>query len=210
MQREQRNLPSRRYQPFDLGIRDSALSWGASPWQVMRRMQEDMDRMFSQYVSSDLSSSQATLSPSMDISETDGALRIEVDLPGFKQDDISVEMRDNRLAISAEMRKDEEPSDARYHRRERHYGRFEQVLTLPQNIDPEKITARFTDGVLTLEVPKTDRTLNAGRRIAIQGVQSPTPMPARSSDHQAERGDTRAGTPLASPSPEGDQDVANA
>lgn len=209
MQREQRNLPSRRYQPFDLGMSDSAPSWGASPWQSMRRMQEDMDRMFSHYFSSGLSSSQSMLSPSMDISETDGALRIEVDLPGFKQDDISIDMRDNRLAIKAEMRKDDEPENAQYHRRERRYGRYEQVLTLPQNIDPEKITARFTDGVLTLEVPKTDRVLNTGRRIAIQGAKSPTPLPARSSDHQAMQGDTRAGLPLAS-LPESGQDVANA
>jgi len=184
-----------------------------SPWQMMRRMQEDMDRLFGQLVSQsgNLSSSTgaggtgiAAWAPHIDVSETDKEFHIEADLPGVRQEDINIQVQDGMLVLSARMQQGQESQQGQqaqgadgqdaqngqngqaqsqqsqpqsqqqrqYHQRERRFGYFERVMSLPPNVDEENIQADFRDGVLTLRLPKLQQIGQQGRRIPIGSGQS--------------------------------------
>lgn len=110
-------------------------------------------------------------SPSMDISQTDNEWRVEADLPGVNEEDIHVSVNNGYLTLTAEMRQgdqaDEKGSERRYQQRERRYGYFERVLPLPPEVDEEKISCDFKNGVLSLHLPKSEKALAQGRRIPI-------------------------------------------
>ena len=96
-----------------------------------------------------------------DIYEKEGNYHIEMDLPGFKKEDISVEAKDGYLTIKAEKKSEvnEEDESKNYIRRERSFGSFERTFTLG-DLDQEKIDASFADGTLSIVVPKKEEVEN--------------------------------------------------
>jgi HSP20 family protein len=155
----------------------------ASPFQLMERMQQDMDRLFSQVAGSSPSPSRQNSSPffapKVDVSETANEYRIEVELPGVAQDAIDVRLVESTLILRAEARQETdetpEPSGRQYHYRERRWGRFERAFHLPTDADENQINADFSSGVLTLTVPKKPQQPQQlqGRRIAIGSASAP-------------------------------------
>ncbi|MFE9442144.1 Hsp20/alpha crystallin family protein [Streptomyces sp. NPDC006602] len=93
-------------------------------------------------------------SPLADVSETDDAYEIEVEVPGVNRDDIDIEMSDRELVISGEFKERERTGVLR--RSTRRTGRFEYRTVLPGDIDAEGVDARLGDGVLTVKVPKAE------------------------------------------------------
>ncbi len=93
-------------------------------------------------------------SPLADVSETEDAYLVEVDLPGVRKDQISIEVTGSELAISGEISQREREGLLR--RSTRREGRFEYRTALPQDVDPGKASASLADGVLTVRVPKTE------------------------------------------------------
>jgi HSP20 family protein len=91
--------------------------------------------------------------PLADISETDDAYMIQVDLPWVSRDQLNVELNDRELVINVELVDEEH---GRRRRRLRRTGRFEFRPTLPRDINPDGITANLADGVLTVTVPKSE------------------------------------------------------
>ncbi len=89
--------------------------------------------------------------PPLDVRETEDEYVVLVDLPGVKQEDVSVELVDNVLTISGTR---VPAAGEQAWRNERPYGSFTRSLTLPQGIESDAIAATYTDGVLTLHVPK--------------------------------------------------------
>jgi len=197
MRRNEDQMPMRRERGSDLapwyeGGGFGSSFFGSSPWQMMRRMQDDMDRMFSQFFGGSggggamaPAGQQGSLqqwAPNVDISQNDQEWCVEVDLPGVKKEDIHAEVRDHHLFLRAEMRQEEssqdrpaqgspaqanQPGQRQYHHRERRYGYFQRVLPLPENIDEAKVSCDFRDGVLTIHLPKTPQALQQGRRIPV-------------------------------------------
>lgn len=94
--------------------------------------------------------------PDADVVETDDAYLVEVELPGLKREDIDIEVVGNELTITGEFKKRERVGLLR--RRTRRVGEFEYRVTLPNDVDPEKIDATLNEGVLTVRVPKSERT----------------------------------------------------
>ncbi len=94
--------------------------------------------------------------PSVDIAETDNGFEVRAELPGVKQEDVNVSVRDNVLTLRGEKRQEETDEGKDYRRVERHYGSFQRAFTLPPNVDADAITAAYRDGVLTLIVPKAE------------------------------------------------------
>ena len=92
--------------------------------------------------------------PALDVSENDKSFVITMELAGAKKDDVTVEAHDNVLTIRGEKRSErsEEKEQRRYV--ERSFGSFSRSFTLPAHADPGSVKARFTDGVLTIEVAK--------------------------------------------------------
>ncbi|KJE93946.1 small HspC2 heat shock protein [Capsaspora owczarzaki ATCC 30864] len=102
----------------------------------------------------------------VDVHESSDGYHISADLPGMKKDEISVNCENGILTISGEKKQEQEKSDHTYHVFERSVGRVSRTLRLPRDADSSKANAKYTDGVLTLDIAK--RALPAGSRIAIQ------------------------------------------
>jgi HSP20 family protein len=92
--------------------------------------------------------------PSMDVFEQDGKLTVKVDLPGVKQDDVSVEIDQGSLVIKGKRQSEQEVRRENYYRMERSSGSFYRRLPLPEGIKPDDIKASFKDGVLEVQLPK--------------------------------------------------------
>ena len=105
-------------------------------------------------------------SPLTDVTETDDAYVVELDLPGVKREDVSVELGDRQLVVTGEVKEIEHEGVRR--RRARRYGRFEYRTSLPGEADAEHVTASMSDGVLTIRVPKT--TAAKPRKVEISGA----------------------------------------
>ncbi|KID28214.1 Hsp20/alpha crystallin family protein [Prauserella rugosa] len=99
--------------------------------------------------------------PAADVRETDEAYVVEVEVPGVKRDDITVDLADNVLTVSGEVNERE----GRFRRRTRRTGQFRYSVSLPEGIDTEQVGAELADGVLTVNVPKRPDT--GTRRIEI-------------------------------------------
>jgi len=96
------------------------------------------------------------LAPAVDIAENDDRYVVTAELPGTKKDDITVEMKDQVLTIRGEKRNEREEKKEQSRWIERGYGSFSRSFTLPANAIADRIKANFSDGVLTIEVPKAE------------------------------------------------------
>jgi HSP20 family protein len=94
-------------------------------------------------------------SPLVDIEEHDDAYLIEAELPGVKRNDVNIELVGNELAITGEVKEKQRKGTVR--RRTRRTGRFAYRVTLPNQVDPEKVEAKLDDGVLNVRVPKSEK-----------------------------------------------------
>jgi HSP20 family protein len=113
----------------------------------------------------------AAWSPLADVEETDDAFLLEIDLPGVSRQDVTVELEGNELVVSGEIKERERKGVLR--RQARPTGRFEYRLALPQKIDPDRIEAGLSDGVLTLRAPKIEQAKR--RRIEVKSAARKTP-----------------------------------
>lgn len=105
--------------------------------------------------------------PACEIQDEEKSFGISLDIPGLKQDEIEIEVKDNHLHISGE-RKDE----GKAVRSEKRYGKFERVFTLPQNVNTDLIEARFENGVLDILLPKEEKS--QAKKITINGLKKET------------------------------------
>ena len=94
--------------------------------------------------------------PPVDIRETDDAYEFTAELPGLSKDDVKITIEDKVLTLSGERSWDDEENRNSYHRVERAYGSFSRSFTLPAPVDPEKVSAKFKNGVLVVAVPKAE------------------------------------------------------
>jgi len=97
--------------------------------------------------------------PRTDIHETDKEVYLDIEVPGLSKDDIKVEVKNNVLTVSGERKLDRKTDTPDGSRVERHYGRFERTFSLPDTVVEDKIAAAYTDGVLTLTLPKTEKAI---------------------------------------------------
>lgn len=118
------------------------------------RMQDQMGRLFeSVFEDAPALRGYAAGYPGVNLWEDGDTAYAEAELPGLGLDDVEIYVTGNELTISGG-RQIAAPQDATYHRRERAAGRFSRMLTLPWEIDADKVEARFRNGVLTVALPK--------------------------------------------------------
>ena len=96
--------------------------------------------------------------PSVDVSETDDGFEVRAELPGVSKDDLHVSVKDNLLTLSGEKRQEKVDDTHNYRRVERQYGSFQRRFTIPSEVETDDIKADFSDGVLTLFIPKPEAT----------------------------------------------------
>lgn len=130
-----------------------------SPTTEVRSLQREIDRMFdSMLPRGNGDADQAVWAPRVDLSETDQAYLIELDVPGMKKDELEVNYQDGSLTISGERRQTATDENASYVRVERRFGRFYRSFDLPKSVESTKIDATYQDGVLKIEVPKAEES----------------------------------------------------
>ena len=104
-----------------------------------------------------------------DVREMDNSYELDVDLPGFKKDEITVDLKNGYLTIGATKGLDKENQDGKYIRRERYTGMCSRSFYVGTAVRPEEIGAKFEDGILKLSVPKAvKKELPASTSISIQ------------------------------------------
>lgn len=95
--------------------------------------------------------------PMVDIYETENGVVLRVDLPGVKKEDVSVEIKENILTLKGDRAEDCDVRQENYLRRERCCGRFQRAFNLQHIVSPDKVKAKFKDGVLEVEIPKPEQ-----------------------------------------------------
>lgn len=146
-----------------------------SPFSIMRRMMEDMDRMFFDFAGGGLPDTWAgsglergTWAPQVETFRRGDQLVVRADLPGMKKDNVNVEVEEDTLLISGERQDEFKEERDDYYRSERSYGRFYRAIPLPEGIDPNSAKAEFKDGVLEISMPVPKEPQRENRRIDIK------------------------------------------
>jgi HSP20 family protein len=130
--------------------------WNTGSWAPMREMtamQNELSRLMNGLFEGSGRATQSWI-PTLDAWETESELVYAFDLPGIKQEEISVEVQDDTLTVTAERTRSTEVAEESYHRVERRHGTFMRSVGLPQGVSEDSITASYKDGVLEIHVPK--------------------------------------------------------
>ena len=135
--------------------RNSGLrTWfGGEPFNSFRK---EMDDLFSRFSIGPENWPSLEHVPALDLSETEAAVEVKLDVPGFKPEDIDIQVRGNLLTIIGKKEEEKEEQDREYHRVERRQGTFTRSVTMPCDVLSAKAKADYKSGVLTLTLPKTE------------------------------------------------------
>jgi len=130
-------------------------SWFSFPLQFA----QEVDRLFDELIHRPwgVSHAAAAWNPQLDLYETEAAFILEADLPGVKEQDVSVKVEDGDLVLQGQRSFERVRTEGNFHCRERSAGQFVRRLRLPASVDQEQIRAEFRDGVLRVTLPKTRR-----------------------------------------------------
>lgn len=132
------------------------------PFSEMLTMQREFDRLFGRLGvgrPGDGETAGVAWMPRIDVKTTGEDMVVNAELPGLNEEDIDIEVTDGVLTIRGERKSETEKEDEGWVIRERSHGSFERSLVLPEGVDPEKITADYTDGVLEVHVPRAAEVL---------------------------------------------------
>jgi HSP20 family protein len=99
----------------------------------------------------------AEWAPLVDITEDPKEYLIKAELPDIKKEEVKISVQNDVLSISGERKYEKEEKDKKFHRIERAYGSFLRSFTIPEDADPEKVSAEFENGLLRVHIPKTER-----------------------------------------------------
>lgn len=139
-----------------------------SPFAMMRRLSEEMDRAFSS--SFGLSrgyGENAQWAPAVEVRERNGNIEISAELPGMSKNDVKVECTEEGVTIEGERRQEHESTEGGIHRSERSYGRFYRMIPLPEGAQTDKATADYKNGVLEIRVPVSQHQQHKARQVPI-------------------------------------------
>ena len=100
------------------------------------------------------SRTQASLTPAVDILETDGAIKLVFEVPGLDKQSLSVTFENSTLSVSGEKKPQGEVPENAYFSGERRFGKFARAFTIPVRVDPNGIAAKYQDGLLEVVLPK--------------------------------------------------------
>ena len=135
------------------------------PQHNMTRVADNTPRLFDTFLDDFFTPFTNTVSPrifnenlnlKVDIYEKDDTVIIEAELPGVEKEDLFVDTKGKLVTLGGERKSDEKITDVNSYRRERNYGKFERSFNLPFEINTEKVTATFNNGILKLEIPKPE------------------------------------------------------
>jgi HSP20 family protein len=129
-------------------------------WEPMREMmtlREAMDRLFDDAFTRPINLRDGGWSaPAVDMYQTDDEVVVRAALPGFKADEVQINVTGDVLTLRGEVRQQEEQKERAWHIREQRWGSFERSLTLPTDVKADQAAADFENGILTITLPKAE------------------------------------------------------
>jgi len=144
----------------------------------MMQLHQDIDRLFNEAMrgfgapsigdTSFFNSNSDLLKPSTNIAADDKNYTITVEVPGVDESEVELELSNNTLTIKGEKHKEQEEQNKEFHRIERSFGKFERVLSLPQDAIQDDIKADFKNGILTVNIPRKVKSKAEVRHINIK------------------------------------------
>jgi HSP20 family protein len=124
---------------------------GFDPFAEMRRMQSEMNRLFS-----GVGFATARDFPPINIWLGENSVVVAAELPGVTRDDVSLNLQDDVLTLEGQREPRQQEENGNWQRRERSYGSFSRAVQLPFRIDPDKVQARFNNGILEVELERLE------------------------------------------------------
>ena len=126
------------------------------PFREMTNLQSTLNRILTQEnaQSGDDLMTSGTFIPPVDIYEDEHGFKLHVEVPGMKETDIDIRLENNTLTLRGERKFETEQKEENFRRMERRYGSFVRSFTLPNSVDPEKVSAQYENGVLNIQLAK--------------------------------------------------------
>ncbi|HYA13460.1 MAG TPA: Hsp20/alpha crystallin family protein [Syntrophales bacterium] len=106
--------------------------------------------------------------PDVDMFEDGGDIVVKAELPGIKKEDLEVTLTDDAITISGEKKKEEEIKKKDYYKWERSYGSFYRTLSLPAEVQADKVKSTFKDGVLEIRMPKSEKAKSKEVKVKVE------------------------------------------
>lgn len=129
-----------------------------SPFDELDRIRQQMERLSESFGGRPTGRVTAGVFPLVNLTEDAEHYYVRAELPGLKADDLDIQVTANSLSLSGSRKIAEEGEGVRYHRREREGGSFSRMMTLPGDIDAEKVEADLANGVLSVKIAKAEAT----------------------------------------------------
>ena len=148
--------------------------YSLSPFAMMRRLTEEMDRAFGNsfgpwgLYGGAGGSGETGWAPPVEVRERNGKLEVTAELPGLNKEDVKIETTQDSIVIQGEKRREKESEEAGVRRSERVYGRFYRQIPLPDGAEADKAKAEFKNGVLQVQIPISEQK-QKNRQIPISG-----------------------------------------
>jgi len=144
--------------------------WELTPWRPFEfdRIRKEMDQLWDSFLEGRPMRRAGEWLPSIDVSETKSDLVIKAELPGMDSKDIDISLSNGFLTIKGEKNQEKEEKDENYYLIERSYGSFTRSVRLPREVQSDKITASFKNGVLRVTLPKSEEAKKKEIKIKVE------------------------------------------
>lgn len=129
-------------------------------WNSHSMLEKELDKFFDTF-----NKPEEYHAPACEILDQEKQYSLSMDIPGLRQEDISIEVKENQLFVTGERKFEAKAEKENVLKSERRYGKFQRVFTLPQNVNADTIQASFENGVLDIILPKEEKA--QARKIAI-------------------------------------------
>lgn len=132
-------------------------SWNSrNAFAELEQMRRQMNRLWEGVTGESIQSRSAGVFPLVNLTEDQNNYYVRAELPGVQSEALDIKVDANTLSLSGERKIEAEGSNVKYHRREREAGSFSRMITLPGEIDPDKVSANMNLGLLKIVVPKAE------------------------------------------------------
>jgi HSP20 family protein len=171
----------RRQTRGESGLASSGV-FANSPFHILRRLTEEMDRTFermfehagfgrfglSRPFSASEQSGLASWTPRIEAFQQQDKFIVRAELPGLKKDDVEVNVTEDAITIKGQRQEEQERNEEGFYHSERSYGSFFRTIPLPEGVITDSADASFTDGVLEIRLQAPPNEVSKGRRIEIR------------------------------------------
>ncbi|HXX34118.1 MAG TPA: Hsp20/alpha crystallin family protein [Thermodesulfobacteriota bacterium] len=141
-----------------------------APFGEFERVKRQMDRFWDSFLQGGLTrrGEEEEWLPSLDVAETKNELVVKAEVPGMDAKDIDISLSNGMLTIKGEKKQEREEREADYHLVERSYGSFTRFVQLPSEVQSDKISASYKNGILKITLPKSEEAEKKEIKIKVE------------------------------------------